>query len=102
MFEYIRQRKIDTNECPNKYLWSIYSNIQIFESIRHTPARPGHFPVIHFLHLGLGAAFIQDVKAPSLQTLLNFYDKPKISAFAFTNVFFPSKSVEVLAGMEME
>ena len=29
-------RKIDTNECPNKYSWQIYSNIGIFEYIRHT------------------------------------------------------------------
>ena len=36
MSEYIRKRKIDTNECPNIYSWPIYSNIQIFEYIRHT------------------------------------------------------------------
>ena len=32
----IRKRKIDTNECPNIYSWPIYSNIRIFEYIRHT------------------------------------------------------------------
>ena len=36
MSEYIRKRKIDTNECPNIYSWPIYSNIWIFEYIRHT------------------------------------------------------------------
>ena len=36
MSEYIRKRKIDTNECPNIYSWPIYSNIRIFEYIRHT------------------------------------------------------------------
>ena len=36
MSKYIRQRKIDTNECPNIYSWLIYSNIRIFEYIRHT------------------------------------------------------------------
>ena len=39
MSEYIRKRKIDTNECPNIYSWPIYSNIQIFEYIRHTLVR---------------------------------------------------------------
>ena len=38
MSEYIRKRKIDTNECPNIYSWPIYSNIRIFEYIRHTLA----------------------------------------------------------------
>ena len=32
MSEYIRKRKIDTNECPNIYSWPIYSNIQIYSS----------------------------------------------------------------------
>ena len=36
MSKYIRKRKIDTNECPNIYSWPIYSNIRIFEYIRHT------------------------------------------------------------------
>ena len=36
MSEYIRKRKIDMNECPNVYSWPIYSNIRIFEYIRHT------------------------------------------------------------------
>ena len=36
MSEYIRKRKIDMNECPNIYSWPIYSNIRIFEYIRHT------------------------------------------------------------------
>ena len=36
MSEYIRKRKIYTNECPNIYSWPIYSNIRIFEYIRHT------------------------------------------------------------------
>ena len=36
MSEYIRKRKIDTNECPNIYSLPIYSNIRIFEYIRHT------------------------------------------------------------------
>ena len=36
MSKYIRKRKIDTNECPNMYSWPIYSNIRIFEYIRHT------------------------------------------------------------------
>ena len=36
MSEYIRKRKIDTNECPNIYSWPIYSNIRIFEYIPHT------------------------------------------------------------------
>ena len=35
MSEYIRKRKIDTNECPNIYSWSTYSNIWIFEYIGH-------------------------------------------------------------------
>ena len=30
MSEYIHKRKIDTNECLNKYLWPIYSNIWIY------------------------------------------------------------------------
>ena len=34
--EYIRIKKIDTNECPNKYSYRKYSNIRIFEYIRHT------------------------------------------------------------------
>ena len=33
MYEFICKRKIDTNECPNKYSSPIYS---IFEYIRHT------------------------------------------------------------------
>ena len=36
MSEYIRTNKIDPNECPNKYSCPIYSNIRIFEYIRHT------------------------------------------------------------------
>ena len=32
MSEYIRKRKIDTNECPNIYSWPIYSNIRIYSS----------------------------------------------------------------------
>ena len=36
MSEYIRKRKIDTNKCPNIYSSPIYSNIRIFEYIRHT------------------------------------------------------------------
>ena len=32
MSEYIRKRKIDTNECPNIYSWPIYSNIWIYSS----------------------------------------------------------------------
>ena len=36
MSEYIRTNKIDPNECPNKYLCPIYSNILIFKYIRHT------------------------------------------------------------------
>ena len=32
MSEYIRKRKIDTNECPNIYSLPIYSNIQIYSS----------------------------------------------------------------------
>ena len=36
MSEYIRKRKIDTNECSNIYSWPIYSNIWIFKYIRHT------------------------------------------------------------------
>ena len=36
MSEYIRKKKIDSNECPNIYSWPIYSNIRIFEYIRHT------------------------------------------------------------------
>ena len=39
MSEYIRKTKIDTNECPNIYWWPIYSNIRIFEYIRHTLVR---------------------------------------------------------------
>ena len=34
MSDYICKRKIDTNECPNKYIWPIYSNIWI--NICHT------------------------------------------------------------------
>ena len=41
MSDYIRNRKIDTNECPKIYLWPIYSNILIFEYIRHTPNQNG-------------------------------------------------------------
>ena len=32
MSEYIRKRKIDTNECPNIYSWPTYSNIRIYSS----------------------------------------------------------------------
>ena len=32
MSEYIHIRKIDTNECPNKYLWPKYLNIRIYSS----------------------------------------------------------------------
>ena len=32
MSEFIRKIKIDTNECPNIYLWPIYSNIRIYSS----------------------------------------------------------------------
>ena len=32
MSEYIRKRKIDTNECPNIYSRPIYSNIRIYSS----------------------------------------------------------------------
>ena len=38
MSEYIRKRKIDTNECPNIYSWPIYSNIQIYSSHSDTEA----------------------------------------------------------------
>ena len=46
MSEYIRKRKIDTNECPNIYSWPIYSNIRIYSS--HSGLNPcqdglGHF-----------------------------------------------------------
>ena len=30
------RENVDTNECPNIYSWPIYSNIRIFEYIRHT------------------------------------------------------------------
>ena len=36
MSEYIRIKKIDTNEYPDKYLWQIYLKIWIFEYICHT------------------------------------------------------------------
>ena len=36
MSEYIRTNKFDPNEYPNKYSCPIYSNIWIFEYIRHT------------------------------------------------------------------
>ena len=39
MSEYIRKIEIDMNECPKKYLWPIYSNIWVFEYIRHTLLR---------------------------------------------------------------
>ena len=45
MSEYIRKRKIDTNECPNIYSWPIYSNIRIFEYIRHTLVQMCKFEV---------------------------------------------------------
>ena len=32
MSEYIRNKKNDTNECPNEYLWQIHSNIRIHSS----------------------------------------------------------------------
>ena len=44
MSEYIRKRKIDTNECPNIYSWPIYSNIRIFEYIRHTLYQTKTYP----------------------------------------------------------
>ena len=40
MSEYIRKRKIDTNECPNIYSWPIYSNIRIYSS--HSDAKFKH------------------------------------------------------------
>ena len=36
MSEYIRKRKIDTNECPNIYSWPICSNIRIFKYSSHS------------------------------------------------------------------
>ena len=44
MSKYIRTNKIDPNECPNKYLSPIYSNIQIFEYIRHTLIQTRYAP----------------------------------------------------------
>ena len=32
MSEYIRIEKSDMNECPIKYMWQIYLNIQIYSS----------------------------------------------------------------------
>ena len=43
MSEYIRKRKIDTNECPNIYSWPIYSNI--FVKLWLAPATSRHFVI---------------------------------------------------------
>ena len=58
--EYIRKRKIDTNKCPNIYSWPIYSNIRIFEYIRHTlihiwiyPISIIHIPIYPYIHISL-------------------------------------------------
>ena len=44
MSEYIRKRKIDTNECPNIYSWPIYSNIRIYSS--YSVSNPMKNPVL--------------------------------------------------------
>ena len=45
MSEYIRKRKIDTNECPNIYSWPIYSNIRIYSSHSDSNSCPSVLPL---------------------------------------------------------
>ena len=59
MSEYIRKRKIDTNECPNIYSWPIYSNIRIFEYIRHTLIQTSTYDHIVGLYNGLSIYAMQ-------------------------------------------
>ena len=51
---------------------------------------------LYLLMIFLGSDFKTDFKDPLLVSMLNHYDSTNISAFGFTNVFFPSKWVDTV------